>query len=1103
MKTSKSDSSTNKLFHRSLAWVIVALSATFGVAQAAPTINGVYSYDGLTVGVEFSVPVDSTSAQVAGNYGVTGTTVASAALLADGQSVALTLSSPSQITGQFVVTVNNVEDLSLNPIAAGSKATNTVLNLTTLPFGDADPAYGGQPYSATYTGNYASLIAGGSDLWGAGDNFVFEYLTVTNDFDYRARVVSLSNDGEVWDRSGVMVRDSLTDMFSHMILVAKNAGPNAGNSSADSVQVTLRYTFDTTDATFSQPANPLPAFYGSNSWVRLQRSGTIYTSYYSSNGVNWVSLYQFDGAVAGDGAFTNSVLYLGLATCSHNPYVDTTNVVSDFGVTPHEPVQIFTQPPATALWRQNSSQSLTVVASGVPAFYQWRTNGVPIPGATNATFSVAAVQPFNAGTYSVQVYNDVNSVLSSNCVVTYTADTNRPTINGVFSYNGLTVGVEYNKLMDSTSAQVAGNYGVSGTTVASATLLADGQSVALTLSSPSQITGQFVVTVNNVKDLAGNTIASNSKATNTVLNLTMLAYGDAAGQSYSATYSGNYATLVAGGSDLWNAGDNFVFEYLMATNDFDYRARVVSLSNDGQAFNRSGLMVRDTDATDIYGHEIFVARNAGPNAGNSSADSAQVTLRFTKDDQVDATFSQPPNPLPAFYGSNSWVRLQRSGTIFTSYYSSNGVNWVQLYQFDGAVAGDGMFTNGVLYLGLASGAHSASVTSTDVISDFGVTPLPPIPSITTPPTSDVLYSGHVATFTAQASGAPPLSYQWQLNGTNLIGATSSTLTASNAGPYRLIVTGSSGFSVTSSVVTLTVIVPTYQYEKAVLADNPVAYWRLNETNNPANGTAPSYDYVGGFNGTYGVGSGNAFDGVVGLQPAGGFYGFETNNTALETTNSTANSYITGGMLNLNTNTVTMTAWIKPTGTQNGAAGVIFCRGGTTSGSGLSYINSTTLGYNWNGNYWWVNTGLTPPSDVWSFVAVVTTPTNATVYVCNTNGLSSYTDSETGIINEAFDGPIIIGSDAYDYTGRAFNGAIDEVAVFKYSLTQPQIQQLYFAGVASPLFISKPGSNLNLNWTYGTLLESTNITGPWTTNAATSPYTVTPTGPQKFYRLQLQ
>jgi hypothetical protein len=680
-----------------------------------------------------------------------------------------------------------------------------------------------------------------------------------------------------------------------------------------------------------------------------------------------------------------------------------------------------------------------------------------------------------------------------------------PTINGVYSYDGLTVGVEFSVPVDSTSAQTAGNYSVSGTTVASATLLGDGQSVALTLGSP--ITGQFAVTVNNVEDLSLNPIAPGSTATNTVLDLTTQIFGDAASEPNSATYTGNYATLIAGGSDLYGNGDNFVFEYLTVTNDFDYRARVVSISNDGQAFDRSGVMVRDS-LTDIYAHEVLVARNGGPNAGNSSADSVQVTLRFTLDDTTDTTFSEPLNPLPAFYGSNSWVRLQRSGTVFTSYYSSNGVNWVQLYQFDGSAMGDDAFTNSVLYLGLATCAHNASTTTTNLVSDFSATPLPPVPSITTPPTSDVLYSGHVATFTAQASGSPPLSYQWQMNGTNVIGATNSTFVVSNTGPYRLIVTGSSGFSVTSSVVTLTVIVPTYQYEKAVLADGPVAYWRLNETNNPATGTAPAYDYVNGLNGTYGTGSQNAFNGVVGPLPSGGFYGFETNNAALGTLNttgngSTPNSYVTAGTLYLNTNTVTMTAWINPNGTQNGAAGVIFCRGGTTSGTGLSYINPTTLGYNWNGNYWYINTGLTPPSGVWSFVALVTTPTNATIYVYNTNGFSSYTDTETGIINEAFDGPIIIGSDPYAYTGRAFNGTIDEVAVFKSSLTQTQIQQLYIAGVASPLFIGKSGGNLLLNWTYGGLLESTNVTGPWTTNTAASPYTVTPTGPQKFYRLQLQ
>jgi len=42
----------------------------------------------------------------------------------------------------------------------------------------------------------------------------------------------------------------------------------------------------------------------------------------------------------------------------------------------------------------------------------------------------------------------------------------------------------------------------------------------------------------------------------------------------------------------------------------------------------------------------------------------------------------------------------------------------------------------------------------------------------------------------------------------------------------------------------------------------------------------------------------------------------------------------------------------------------------------------------------------------------------------------------------------------------------------------------------------------LNWTTGTLLEATNLSGPWVTNAAVSPYTVTPTNTQMFYRLSL-
>jgi hypothetical protein len=48
-----------------------------------------------------------------------------------------------------------------------------------------------------------------------------------------------------------------------------------------------------------------------------------------------------------------------------------------------------------------------------------------------------------------------------------------------------------------------------------------------------------------------------------------------------------------------------------------------------------------------------------------------------------------------------------------------------------------------------------------------------------------------------------------------------------------------------------------------------------------------------------------------------------------------------------------------------------------------------------------------------------------------------------------------------------------------------------------------GANLVLSWPYGTLLQAANVTGPWTTNNASSPYRYPPSQPQMFFRVQLQ
>ncbi len=83
------------------------------------------------------------------------------------------------------------------------------------------------------------------------------------------------------------------------------------------------------------------------------------------------------------------------------------------------------------------------------------------------------------------------------------------------------------------------------------------------------------------------------------------------------------------------------------------------------------------------------------------------------------------------------------------------------------------------------------------------------PSITLQPANRTVPVGQTAIFTVSAAGSPPLSYQWQRNGTDIAGATSSSHTTPPAAPadsgaqFRCVVTNGFG-TATSSAATLTV-----------------------------------------------------------------------------------------------------------------------------------------------------------------------------------------------------------------------------------------------------------------------------------------------------------
>jgi hypothetical protein len=114
------------------------------------------------------------------------------------------------------------------------------------------------------------------------------------------------------------------------------------------------------------------------------------------------------------------------------------------------------------------------------------------------------------------------------------------------------------------------------------------------------------------------------------------------------------------------------------------------------------------------------------------------------------------------------------------------------------------------------------------------------PAITTQPANQTVSAGGAATFTVVAGGTTPLSYQWSFYGTNLSGATNTTLTltnvqASQAGNYAVLVTNVYG-SVLSSNAMLTVTLDHFAWNQIPsprFANAPFAVTILAQ--NPTNG----------------------------------------------------------------------------------------------------------------------------------------------------------------------------------------------------------------------------------------------------------------------------
>ncbi len=149
-------------------------------------------------------------------------------------------------------------------------------------------------------------------------------------------------------------------------------------------------------------------------------------------------------------------------------------------------------------------------------------------------------------------------------------------------------------------------------------------------------------------------------------------------------------------------------------------------------------------------------------------------------------------------------------------------------------------------------------------------------------------------------------------------------------------------------------------------------------------------------------------------------------------------------VDLNSNTVTMTAWVRQGATQNEWAGIIFDN--TGHAAGLTVGPSKELRYFWDGpvNNWSWSSGLTPPDNTWTFVALVIEPTKATLYMNDGSGFqSSVRTTSHSPVNFS---NTYVGWES-SKAARHFQGAIDDARIYDKALSQADLQSIFEGGGA--------------------------------------------------------
>jgi len=358
-----------------------------------------------------------------------------------------------------------------------------------------------------------------------------------------------------------------------------------------------------------------------------------------------------------------------------------------------------------------------------------------------------------------------------------------------------------------------------------------------------------------------------------------------------------------------------------------------------------------------------------------------------------------------------------------------------------------------------------SVTSAVVNATFYG---PPVVTESTP--SDVqVFSGTAPTLNVTALGLAPLGYQWTADGTNINNATNASLTVdasqSGATTYIVEVSNSAGNAFVTNTVTV-LADPSAPYPAAVLADHPIAFYRLDE-----GGGTTAYDYAGGNNAYYT----NVVFWVPGYNPNS-----DPNETAPEfgdVPQENPNNDYAGNVpsyLNFETNSgngeFTIEAWVQQyiSTTTNcfvalgaGGADQFLLDSGATGGA-LRFVVRDAAGTSFA-----ANSGVVLGDSLWHHLVGVCDEAGGHLflYMDGTQIATTAITPGSGILATTV--PLSIGAREstsnppgnYDFQ---LLGAVNDVAIYDQALSAAQVRSHYTASGSPPLITQLQPVNASVN-----------------------------------------